>query len=147
MKHRIAVLEGDGVGPEVVTEAVKVLKASAARFGFELEFQDAPVGRGAYRKFGHSCPADTVALCRQSDAILFGAVGGPDDEPPPPMGNGIVYLRRELNISCNFRPIKLYRPLIDVGPIKKEVKMNGVDFVIVPAFLQNLGGQPGQGMR
>lgn len=131
MANSIAVLKGDGVGPEVIDQAVKVLKATARVFGFDLDLVEAPIGRGAWRALGHSCPDSTIELCRQVDAVLFGATGGPASEPAPPMGNGNLILRRALQVSCNLRPIRYYRPLAGAGPIKREIKERGFDFVIV----------------
>ena len=131
MIRKIAVLKGDGVGPEVIDQAVKVLRAVAKRHRLEIELTEAPIGRGAYRSLGHSCPDDTIALCRASDAVLFGATGGPADEPAPPMGNGNLILRRALQVSCNLRPLRLFAPLLRAGPIKPEIKARGFDFVIV----------------
>ncbi len=131
MIRKIAVLKGDGVGPEVIDQAVKVLRAAADVYRLQLALTEAPIGRGAYRSSGHSCPEDTIALCRQSDAVLFGATGGPADEPAPPMGNGNLILRRALQVSCNLRPLRLFEPLLGAGPIKREIKARGFDFVIV----------------
>jgi 3-isopropylmalate dehydrogenase len=131
LTRKIAVLKGDGVGPEVIDQAVKVLRAVAQVHGLRIELAEAAIGRGAFRLLGHSCPEDTIALCRDSDAVLFGATGGPADEPAPPMGNGNLILRRALQVSCNLRPIRLFAPLLGAGPIKAEIKARGFDFVIV----------------
>src|SRR5436853_5032928 len=105
MPHKIAVLAGDGIGPEVVAEAVKVLKTSGA----DLEFEDALVGGAAYDATGNPLPPATLDLCRAADAILLGAVGGPKwDQLQPvslrPEVGALLPLRSELNLFANVRP-------------------------------------------
>jgi 3-isopropylmalate dehydrogenase len=130
MARKIAVLAGDGIGPEVVGEAVKVLKAA----GGGWEFEAALVGGAAYDEKGHPLPADTLDLCKASDAVLLGAVGGPkyDVIQPPTMRpevGALLPLRRELNLYANIRPAKTLRPLLSASPLKGE---NGlIDLVVV----------------
>jgi len=119
MSRKIAVLPGDGIGPEVTAEAVKVLQASGAAFTFE----SALVGGAAYDDGGHPLPKSTLDLCRSADAIIFGAVGGPkyDSIPDPklrPEIGALLALRRELNLYANVRPAKTLRALVKASPLK-----------------------------
>ncbi len=130
MARKIAVLAGDGIGPEVVNEAVKVLKA----IGGEWEFEYALVGGAAYDEKGHPLPHETLDLCKQSDAVLLGAVGGPkyDVIQPPEMRpevGALLPLRRELNLYANIRPAKTLRPLLNASPLKGQAGL--IDLVVV----------------
>src|SRR2546421_4905626 len=107
MAYKIAVLAGDGIGPEVTAEAVKVLKST----GVDFTFEDALVGGVAYEALGHPLPQETLDLCKAADAVLLGAVGGPkyDQIQPPelrPEVGALLPLRRELNLYANVRPAK-----------------------------------------
>jgi 3-isopropylmalate dehydrogenase len=129
----IAVLAGDGIGPEVTAEAVKVLRAAARRFGLDLEFREAPVGGAAVDALGTPLPDQTLALCRSADAILFGAVGGPrwdrlERRLRPEQG--ILGLRKALGLYANLRPAKLLAPLAGASPLKPEV-VDGTDLLVV----------------
>ena len=124
MKARIAVLPGDGIGPEVMPQAIQVLEAIAKQFGHSFEFRNADVGGAAIDKTGRPLPADTLALAKDSDAILLGAVGGYKWE-------GLAYdvrperallgLREQLGLFANLRPAKLYPMLADASTLKPEV--------------------------
>lgn len=119
MTRKIAVLAGDGIGPEVIAEAVKVLEATELSF----DFVPALIGGAAYDAKGHPLPAETLDLCRESDAVLLGAVGGPkyDSIQPPelrPEVGALLPLRRELNLYANVRPAKTLRPLLSASPLK-----------------------------
>ncbi|HVL40456.1 MAG TPA: 3-isopropylmalate dehydrogenase [Fimbriimonadaceae bacterium] len=119
MAFRIAVLPGDGIGPEVTAEAVKVLKAT----GVDLHFTEALVGGAAYDATGNPLPTETLDLCRNSDAVLLGAVGGPkwDRVEPPslrPEIGALLPLRAELNLFANVRPARTLRPLLQASPLK-----------------------------
>lgn len=130
---KIAVLPGDGVGPEVVREAVKVLKCAGTRFDLALDLEEGIVGGTAIDRFGTPLPPETWTLCRASDAILFGAVGGPKwdnlpvDRRPE---RGLLTLRKELQLYANLRPVKLFPPLIDASPLKREI-VEGVDLLVL----------------
>jgi 3-isopropylmalate dehydrogenase len=130
MSYKIAVLAGDGIGPEVTAEAVKVLRAT----GVDLSFEEALVGGAAYDDGGHPLPKSTLELCHSSDAILFGAVGGPkwDHIQPaelrPEIGS-LLALRGELNLYANVRPAKTLRSLLMASPLKGERGM--VDLVVI----------------
>lgn len=130
---KIAVLPGDGVGPDVVREAVKVLKSAGSRFGISLEFEEGLVGGTAIDRLGTPLPPETRRLCGTCDAILFGAVGGPKWDSLPVdrrPERGLLSLRKELNLYANLRPVKLFPPLIDASPLKREI-VEGVDLVVL----------------
>jgi 3-isopropylmalate dehydrogenase len=130
---KIAVLSGDGVGPEVVREAMKVLEITGARFGITLEFEEGIVGGAAIDQEGTPLPPQTLSLCTTCDAILFGAVGGPKwdslsvDRRPE---RGLLTLRKELGLYANLRPVKLFAPLVDASPLKREI-IKGVDLMVL----------------
>jgi len=129
MPHKIAVLPGDGIGPEVIAEAEKVLRAATA----DLEFEHALVGGAAYDSTGHPLPQETLALCKAADAVLLGAVGGPKwDHLEPrlrPEVGALLPLRAELNLYANVRPARTLRPLMHASPLKEG--HNLVDLVVV----------------
>lgn len=129
MTRKIAVLPGDGIGPEVTAEAVKVLR----RLGGDFTFETALVGGAAYDDGGHPLPTATLDLCRSADAVLFGAVGGPkyDAIPDPllrPELGALLPLRKELNLYANLRPAKTPAALAASCPLKGDPK---IDFVVV----------------
>ena len=129
----IAVLPGDGIGPEVTREAVKALRAAATRFHVTLTFREAPVGGTAYEVAGTPLPDQTLAVCRQADAILFGAVGGPRWEALPRKvrpEQGILALRKVFDLFANLRPAKAFPALVDASTLKREV-IEGVDLLVV----------------
>ena len=133
MKARIAVLPGDGIGPEVMPQAIQVLEAIAKQFGHSFEFRHADVGGAAIDKTGRPLPDDTLKLAKESDAILLGAVGGYKWE-------GLAYdvrperallgLREQLGLFANLRPAKLYPMLADASTLKPEVII-GTDLLVV----------------
>ncbi len=130
---KIAVLPGDGVGPEVIREAVKVLKCAGGRFGLPLEFEEATVGGAAIDRLGTPLPPVTWRLCEASDAILFGAVGGPKWDSLPVdrrPERGLLSLRKELQLYANLRPVRLFPPLIDASPLKREI-VEGTDLLVL----------------
>jgi 3-isopropylmalate dehydrogenase len=130
MPHKIAVLAGDGIGPEVTAEAVKVLKAT----GLDFTFEDALIGGAAYDDGGNPLPTSTLDLCKSADAILLGAVGGPkwDNVQPislrPEVG-ALLPLRSELNLYANVRPAKTLKPLMGASPLKGDRAL--VDLIVV----------------
>ena len=133
MKAKIAVLAGDGVGREVVPEAVKVLKVVAERHGHTFDFVSADVGGQAIDKIGVPLPQETLTLAKQSDAVLLGAVGGPKweglDYSLRPE-RALLGLREALGLYANLRPAKLYTALADASTLKKEV-IEGIDILVV----------------
>jgi 3-isopropylmalate dehydrogenase len=133
MHARIALLPGDGIGPEVVAEGVKALRAVAARFGHTFEFTEALIGGIAIDRTGNPLPPETLALCQASDAALLGAVGGPKWSDPRAAvrpEQGLLAIRAGLGLFANLRPVKVYPALIDASTLKPEVVAN-VDMVIV----------------
>ncbi len=132
MKARIAVLGGDGIGPEVAREAASVLRAVGARFGHDFAMDEALVGGAAIDATGSPLPPETLALCRGSDAVLFGAIGGPKWGPSSPVRpeQGLLALRKELGLFANLRPVTVNPGLIDASPLKPDL-LKGVDLVVV----------------
>ena len=135
MKAKIAVLPGDGIGPEIVAEAVKVLRAAARRFGHDFELEEHPAGGAAYDRCGDCLPEETLAACKAADAILLGAVGGPEwDGLPPekrPERRALLTLRRELGLFANLRPAKVWDALKGASPLKDQIVAEGIDLLIV----------------
>ncbi|KXZ16736.1 3-isopropylmalate dehydrogenase [Bacillus nakamurai] len=145
MKKRIALLPGDGIGPEVAESAADVLKSVAEQFGHEFEFENGLIGGAAIDAHQNPLPEETVALCEKSDAILLGAVGGPKwDQNPPELRpeKGLLGIRKKLGLFANLRPVTVFESLSEASPLKKEY-INGVDFVIVRELTGGLYfGQP-----
>ena len=140
MKLKIAVLSGDGVGPEVCAQAVKVLKAIEIKFKHKFILTDALVGGIGIDVKGDPLPQETLDLCHESDAILFGAIGDPKYENSADTKirpeEGLLKLRKELGLYANIRPLKVFEPLIHKSPIKEKVIKN-TDFII---FRELTGG-------
>src|SRR5262245_30244721 len=137
MKFKITVLPGDGIGPEVTTQAMRVLEAVArmSAHDFDITLKDA--GGCAIRKYNNPLPDETLNACVTSDAVLLGAVGDPafDDYPTNLRPEaGLLRLRRELGAFANLRPARLYPALADASPLKREV-IQGTDIVIVRELL------------
>ena len=133
MRATIAILPGDGIGPEVTAQARRVLEQVAGRFGHEFEFVEALVGGAAIDATGSALPDDTLALCRRADAILLGAVGGPKWSDPAAEvrpEQGLLALRGELGLYANLRPVAPHRALFDASPLKAE-RLEGVDLMVV----------------
>ena len=133
MKARIAVIAGDGIGPEVTAEAVRVLQTVAARFGHEFTLLDAPFGGAAIDLHGDPLPQSTLELCLGADAVLLGAIGGPKWSAPQLKvrpEQGLLRLRKELGVYANLRPVSLYPALREASTLKSEV-LEGVDLVFV----------------
>lgn len=133
MNLKIAVLSGDGIGPEVTLQAKKALHAIGVVYNHEFVFEDAYIGAIAIEKTGKPLPEQTLNLCRNTDSILFGAIGDPkyDNNPEAKVRpeQGLLQLRKELGLFANIRPIKAYPKLMNSSPIKKEV-LQGTDFVV-----------------
>tara|TARA_B100000586_G_scaffold7101_1_gene4941 strand:- start:5792 stop:6880 length:1089 start_codon:yes stop_codon:yes gene_type:complete len=133
MKWRLAVLGGDGVGPEVTEASLEVLRATAERFGHELTADLKEVGFAAYEQFGTPLPEDTLAACRSADAVLLGAVGDPRSEGVPvelrPEA-ALLALRKEMGCYANLRPVRLLPALASASPLRPEI-VDGTDLVIV----------------
>ncbi|MFT4194077.1 isocitrate/isopropylmalate family dehydrogenase, partial [Ottowia sp.] len=138
---KIAVLPGDGIGPEITAEAVKVLKA----LGLKLEMEEAPVGGAAYEAAGHPLPESTLNLAKSADAILFGAVGDWKydklDRPLRPE-QAILGLRKHLGLFANFRPAICYEQLTHASSLKPEL-VAGLDILIIRELTGDIYfGQP-----
>jgi 3-isopropylmalate dehydrogenase len=133
MKARIAVLAGDGIGPEVIAEGVRCLRALGELFGHDFELAELPFGGAAIDSHGDPLPEATLAACRSADAVLLGAIGGPrwsaPDAPLRPEA-GLLRLRRELGTFANLRPVRVHDALIDASTLKAEV-VRGVDLLFV----------------
>lgn len=133
MEYSIAVLPGDGIGPEVIAEGVKVLDAVGRRFGHTFKTSQGRIGGNAIDDFGTPLPDETLALCKGADAILFGAVGGPKwDDPRAKVRpeDGILAIRKGLGLFANLRPVKAYPAIINASPIKPHL-LRGVDMIVV----------------
>ena len=132
MKAKIAIIAGDGIGPEVVAEGVRVLEQVAKRFGHEFTLDEKPFGGIAIDLAGDPLPKDTLDSCLAADAVLLGAIGGPKWGPSAPVRpeQGLLRLRKELGVYANLRPIKLHPALRDASVLKPEI-LDGVDLVFV----------------
>jgi 3-isopropylmalate dehydrogenase len=133
MKAHIAVLGGDGIGPEVVAEGVRCLRALAESFGHEIQLTELPFGGIAIDTHGDPLPPQTLQTCLSADAILLGAIGGPKWSSPSAKvrpEQGLLRLRKELGAYANLRPVKVLKSLVDASTLKPEV-LEGVDLVFV----------------
>jgi len=133
VKARIAILPGDGIGPEVIAEAVRVLQASARRHGHEFALEEAPFGGIAIDQSGDPLPPATLECCLRADAILLGAIGGPKWSAPQLRvrpETGLLRLRRELGVYANLRPVSVHPALRNVSSLKPEL-LEGVDLIFV----------------
>jgi 3-isopropylmalate dehydrogenase len=132
-RYRIAVLPGDGIGPEVCAEGVKALRAVGERFGHTFELSEGLVGGAAIDKHGVAILPETLAMVKKSDALLFGAVGGPKwDDPRAKVRpeQGLFALRKGLGLFANLRPVKVHPLMLDASTIKRDV-LDGTDMVVV----------------
>ena len=133
--YQIAVLAGDGIGPEVMQEALKVLDAVSNKFGFAIQTEAALVGGAAIDAHGEALPAATLALCQRSDAILFGSVGGPKWTQLPPAQQperaSLLPLRKTFDLFCNLRPGKIYPAFADLSPLHPRTSSQGMDILCV----------------
>ncbi len=133
MKAKLTLLPGDGIGPEIVREAKLVLSEVANKFGHEFQFTEKLVGGCAIDETGSALPEDSLQICRESDAILLGAVGGPKwDDPNAEVRpeQGLLALRKELDLFANLRPVTIHPALAEASPLKAE-RLAGVDILIV----------------
>lgn len=136
MQKTIAVLAGDGIGQEVMPQAIKILKAIANQYHHHFHLQEGYIGGAAYDKFGAHFPEETKLLCERADAVLFGSVGGPTQESQQPKWkncekNSILALRKTFELQANIRPAKVYSELAAICPLKENLIANGLEFVIV----------------
>lgn len=131
--YKIAVIKGDGIGPEIINEAIKVLKVVAEKFHFRLTFEDYLMGGIAYDLTQNPLPDETIKGCLEADATLFGAIGGEKwDNLPRELRpeSGLLRLRKSLEVFANFRPAKVYDELVEASTLKPEV-VQGVDILVV----------------
>ncbi len=154
--NKIAVLPGDGIGPEVMDQAVKILEAAAQIYGFALEYEFADVGGAAIDNHGRALPDSTLALCKKSDAILFGSVGGPKWESLPPAQQpergALLPLRKQFDLYCNLRPAKVFPTLASASPLKPEIVQNGFDILCIRELTGDIyfgepKGRKGEGLQ
>ena len=134
MNKTIAIIKGDGIGPEIVTEAMGILDAVAAKFGHTFTYVDAPMGGNAIDKFGVPLPDSSLATCRGADSVLLGAVGGPkwDDQPAANRPErGLLKLREGMGLYTNVRPAKMFSELSAACPLRADIAEGGIDLVVV----------------
>jgi 3-isopropylmalate dehydrogenase len=135
MERKIAVLPGDGIGPEVIEEGVKVLKEINKKYALELIFEECLVGGAAYDQTGHPLPKETTDICDSCAAIYFGAIGGPKWEKLPPEltpeKGAILAIRKRYDFFANLRPAVIFGPLASAASLKEDRLPNGLDLLIV----------------
>lgn len=145
LNYKITLLPGDGIGPEVVHEATKVLDVLAKKYNHTFNFQERLMGGCSIDKFGKSITDETLADCKNSDSVLLGAVGGPKWDDPKAKDRpelGLLALRKGLGVFANLRPVKVHPSLIDASPLKPE-KLKDVDIIVVRELTGGLYfGQP-----
>lgn len=141
MNKKIAVLPGDGIGPEIIEQAIKVLKAVEKKFDHQFEYNYALIGAAAIDDSGNPYPDKTHELCLQSDAILFGAIGDPkyDNDPTAKIRpeQGLLKMRSALGLYANIRPVKSYDALLDASPLKND-RIKDVDFVVIRELISGI---------
>jgi 3-isopropylmalate dehydrogenase len=133
LEFNITLLPGDGIGPEIVAEAVRVLDTVASKHGHSFKFTERLMGGCSIDKYGSSLTDETLADCKSADAVLLGAVGGPKWDDPAAKDRperGLLALRKGLGVFANLRPVKVHPALIDSSPLKPE-KLKGVDIMVV----------------
>ncbi len=132
---KIAILPGDGIGPEVMDEAIKILDIAQKKYSFNLEYERADVGGCAIDKHGKALPESTLQTCESSDAILFGSVGGPKwdclSPSEQPGRAALLYMRKHFQLYCNLRPAKVYGGLIKACPLRPDIVGDGFDILCI----------------
>ena len=134
MNKKITVLPGDGIGPEIVAEAIKVLNRIAEKYNHSFEYTYVDIGGCSIDKYGVPITDEGMALCKSSDSVLLGAVGGPKWDSCPANirpEKALLAVRKELGLFANLRPTKLFPQLADSSPLKKEIVGEGIDLLIV----------------
>lgn len=134
MEKKITVLPGDGIGPEIVSEAIKILDKIADRFGHRFEYTYVDIGGCSIDKFGVPITDEGMQKCKDSDSVLLGAVGGPKWDSCPPAirpEKALLAVRKELGLFANLRPTRLFPQLADSSPLKASIVGNGIDLMIV----------------
>ena len=134
MKLKIAILPGDGIGPEIMRQGVAVMNAVAEKFGHEVEYKEAICGADAIDKVGDPFPESTFQTCLEADAVLFAAVGHPkyDNDPTAPVRpeQGLLAMRKKLGLFANIRPIQTFKCLLHKSPLRAEL-VDGADFICI----------------
>ena len=134
MNLKIAVLPGDGIGPEIIDQAKKVVTSVGKKFNHTITFKNGLIGAVAIDKTGNPLPLETLELCKSSDAVLFGAIGDPkyDNDPKAKVRpeQGLLSMRKELGLYANVRPVTTFPSLVDKSPLKREI-VRGVDLVMI----------------
>lgn len=135
MQKNVAVLPGDGIGPEVMQEALKVLDKVVVKFGHTFDYTYADVGGAGIDKHGKALPDETLKVCEEGDAVLFGSVGGPKWENLPPQEQpergALLPLRKYFNLFANLRPAVLYGPLKSISPLRPDIVGDGFDILVM----------------
>lgn len=134
MNKKITVLPGDGIGPEIVAEAIKALERVAEKYGHHFEYTTVDIGGCSIDKFGVPITEDGMAKCKSADSVLLGAVGGPKWDSCPPAirpEKALLAVRKELGLFANLRPTKLFPQLANASPLKQEIVGGGIDLLIV----------------
>ena len=134
MEKNITLLKGDGIGPEIVDQAVKVLDAVAEKYGHKFNYTEVDIGGCSIDKFGVPITEEGMAKCKSADAVLLGAVGGPkwdNVDPSIRPEKALLAVRRELGLFANLRPTRLFPQLADSSPLKQSIVGNGIDLMIV----------------
>ena len=132
--YKIALLKGDGIGPEIVEQAVKVLDKTAEKFGFAVEYDPADIGGIAIDNYGEPLPQVTIDKCKLADSVILGAVGGPKWDSQPANNRpekGLLKIREALGLFANLRPAVIFQPLKSASPIKDEIIGDNLDIMIV----------------
>lgn len=141
MEKKIAILPGDGIGPEIIEQAVKVLKVIEKKYNHTFEYNYGLIGAAAIDKMANPYPDETHEICLNSDAILFGAIGDPkyDNDPTAKIRpeQGLLKMRSNLGLYANIRPVKSYDALLEASPLKNE-RIKGVDFVVVRELISGI---------
>ncbi len=141
MNKKIAVLPGDGIGPEIIEQAVNVLKAIEKKYNHQFEYHYGLIGAAAIDKTGNPYPDETHEICLSSDAILFGAIGDPkyDNDPSAKIRpeQGLLKMRSNLGLYANIRPVKSYDILLEASPLKND-RIKGADFIVVRELISGI---------
>ena len=134
MKKNITILKGDGIGPEIVEQAIKVLNVVCERYGHEFNYTEVDIGGCSIDKHGVPITEEGMNICKNSDSVLLGAVGGPkwdNVDPSIRPEKALLAVRSELGLFANLRPTKLFPQLADSSPLKESIVGNGIDLMIV----------------
>ena len=134
MEKKIAVIRGDGIGPEIVGEAIAVLEKVAEKFGHAFTFVEAPMGGNAIDAFGVPLPKSSLETCLSADSVLLGAVGGPKWDSQPSHNRperGLLKLRSSMGLYSNIRPARVFSDLANACPLRADIAAKGIDFVVV----------------